>query len=131
MLSPETGSERVSDTSTAGPAPKWASMFPVGSAAVEADMPGDPDGGPSDNGPAGPAPGRRRAAVAAWAPVAVFALLLAVVVGFNFRVINNRSESPPWSAVVTAARNACMQPGMTDYEYSHLWWHVQIPCSRV
>jgi hypothetical protein len=24
-----------------------------------------------------------------------------------------------------------MQPGMADYEYSHLWWHVLIPCSRV
>jgi hypothetical protein len=69
--------------------------------------------------------------VAAWAPVTVFALLLAVVVGFNFRVVNTRSESPPWSAVVTAARQACMQPGMADYEYSHLWWQVLIPCSRV
>ena len=69
--------------------------------------------------------------VAAWGPVTVFALLLAVVVGFNFRVANTRSESPPWSAVVTAARQACMQPGMADYEYSHLWWQVRIPCSRV
>jgi hypothetical protein len=69
--------------------------------------------------------------IAAWTPVTVFALLLAVVVGFNFRVVNTRSESPPWSDVVATARNACMQPGITDYEYSHLWWHVQIPCSRV
>jgi hypothetical protein len=61
----------------------------------------------------------------------VFALLLAVVVGFNFRVVNTRSESPPWTAVVTAARQTCMKPGVAAYEYSHLWWHVQIPCSRV
>jgi hypothetical protein len=70
-------------------------------------------------------------AVVAWAPVTVFALLLAVVVGFNFRVVNTRSESPPWTAVVAAATNACKEPGVADYEYSHLWWHVQIPCSRV
>ena len=72
-----------------------------------------------------------RPVVAAWTPVTVFALLLAVVVGFNFRVVNTRSESPPWSAVVAAARNTCMEPGMADYEYDHLWWYVQIPCSRV
>jgi hypothetical protein len=30
----------------------------------------------------------------AWTPVTVFARLLAVVVGFSFRVVNNRSESP-------------------------------------
>ena len=42
-------------------------------------------------------------AIAAWTPVTVFALLLAVVVGFNFRVVNTRSESPPWTAVVAAA----------------------------
>ena len=80
---------------------------------------------------AAPAGASRRLAVAAWTPVTVFALLLAVVVGFNFRVVNTRSESPPWSAVVTAAKNTCTKPGMSDYEYNHLWWHVQIPCSRV
>ncbi|HVT68781.1 MAG TPA: hypothetical protein VHF26_13605 [Trebonia sp.] len=66
-----------------------------------------------------------------WAPVTVFALLLAVAVGFNFRVVNTRSESPPWTAVVAAASQACMKPGVAGYEYIHLWWHVQIPCSRV
>jgi hypothetical protein len=69
--------------------------------------------------------------VAAWTPVTVFALLLAIVVGFNFRVVNTRSESPPWTAVVAAARQTCMKPGTADYEYSHLWWTVRIPCSRV
>ena len=69
--------------------------------------------------------------VLAWVPVTVFALLLGVVIGFNYRVVNTRSESPPWTAVVAAARQSCMKPGMADYEYSHLWWHVQIPCSRV
>jgi hypothetical protein len=93
---------------------------------------GESGDAPGDGTPAAAAVGASRwPVVAAWTPVTVFALLLAVVVGFNFRVVNTRSESPPWSAVVTAARNACMQPGMTDYEYSHLWWHVQIPCSKV
>jgi hypothetical protein len=73
----------------------------------------------------------RRRQVLAWVPVTVFALLLGVVIGFNYRVVNTRSESPPWTAVVAAARQSCMKPGMADYEYSHLWWHVQIPCSRV
>ncbi|MGH3265476.1 MAG: hypothetical protein ACRDNS_26175 [Trebonia sp.] len=70
-------------------------------------------------------------AVLAWAPVTVFALLLAVVVGFNYRVVNSRSESPPWTAVVATASQSCMQAGVTGYEYSHLWWNVHIPCSRV
>jgi hypothetical protein len=69
--------------------------------------------------------------IAAWTPVTVFALLLAIVVGFNFRVVNTRSESPPWTAVVAAARHTCSKPGTADYEYIHLWWRVQIPCSRV
>jgi hypothetical protein len=70
-------------------------------------------------------------AVATWIPVTAFALLLAVVVGFNFRVINNRSESPPWTAVVATATNTCQQPGMVDYDYRHAWWRLQIPCTRV
>jgi hypothetical protein len=70
-------------------------------------------------------------AVATWIPVTVFALLLAVVVGFNFRVINNRSESPPWTAVVAAATQTCKQAGMVDYDYRHAWWRLQIPCRRV
>jgi hypothetical protein len=92
-----------------------------------------PAGAPGDGAPAtaASAGASRWPAVGSWTPVTVFALLLAVVVGFNFRVVNTRSESPPWSAVVAAARNTCMKPGMADYEYNHLWWHVQIPCSRV
>jgi hypothetical protein len=97
----------------------------------DASSAGEPDGVPGGDVPATAASRRPLPAVAAWAPVTVFALLLAVVVGFNFRVVNTRSESPPWSAVVTAARQACMQPGMADYVYSHLWWQVRIPCSRV
>jgi hypothetical protein len=69
--------------------------------------------------------------IATWTPVTVFALLLAIVVGFNFRVVNTRSESPQWTAVVAAARHSCAKPGTVDYEYIHLWWRVQIPCSRV
>ena len=98
----------------------------------DASSAGEPGDAPGDGtATAAPAGASRRPVVAAWTPVTVFALLLAVVVGFNFRVVNTRSESPPWSAVVAAARNTCMKPGMADYEYSHLWWHVQIPCSRV
>ena len=91
----------------------------------------EPGAVPSGAAPGTAAPRGLGPVVAAWTPVTVFALLLAVVVGFNFRVVNSRSESPPWSAVVTAARQACMQPGMADYQYSHLWWQVLIPCSRV
>jgi hypothetical protein len=69
--------------------------------------------------------------VVAWTPVAVFALLLAVVCGFNFRVQNNRSESPPWTMVVAAAQRTCAKPGMGDYIYRHAWWTVQIPCSKL
>jgi hypothetical protein len=102
--------------------------------AGDASTPGGPDGVPGGDAAlanrrfAGTSP---RLAVAAWTPVTVFALLLAVVVGFNFRVINNRSESPPWTAVVAAATRTCQQPGMGDYDYRHAWWQVQIPCSRV
>lgn len=99
--------------------------------AGDASLAGEPDGAPSGDAPAGVTPAGRLPAVAAWVPVTVFAALLAVVVGFNYRVVNTRSESPPWTAVVTAARQTCMKPGMADYEFSHLWWHVQIPCSRV
>jgi len=97
----------------------------------EASAAGEPDGVPSGDAPATAASRGLRSVVAAWLPVTVFALLLAVVVGFNYRVVNNRSESPPWTAVVAAARQTCMKPGVAGYEYSHLWWHVQIPCSRV
>jgi len=99
--------------------------------ADDASCAGEPDGVPSGDAPATAAARGFLPAVAAWAPVTVFALLLAVVVGFNYRVVNTRSESPPWTAVVAAATNACKEPGVSDYEYSRLWWHVQIPCSRV
>jgi len=99
--------------------------------AHDASLAGEPDGGPSGDASANAASRGQLPVVAAWAPVTVFALLLAVVIGFNYRVVNNRSESPPWTAVVAAARQSCMKPGMAEYEYSHLWWHVYIPCSRV
>jgi hypothetical protein len=109
-----------------------AMLRPRGLADDDAFPAGEPSGAPSGDAPAAASTGAsRRPVVVAWIPVTVFALLLAVVVGFNFRVVNTRSESPPWSAVVAAARISCMKPGMADYEYSHLWWHVQIPCSRV
>jgi hypothetical protein len=90
-----------------------------------------PAGKPDGDAPAAAASRGSWRGVAAWTPVTVFALLLAVVVGFNFRVVNTRSESPPWSAVVAAARQSCEQPGIAEYAYSHLWWTVRIPCSRV
>lgn len=72
-----------------------------------------------------------RSAVAARSPVVVFAVLIAVTCGFNFRVTNNRSESPPWSAVVAAATRSCLKPGTGDYIYRHAWWQLKIPCSKV
>ena len=103
-------------------------LRPRGATASAPD--GQPDGTPTGDTAVTGAP-RRLRSVPAWTPVTVFALLLAIVVGFNFRVVNTRSESPPWTAVVAAARHTCMTPGTADYEYSHLWWTVQIPCSRV
>ena len=76
-------------------------------------------------------PSRGTPSVLKWGPVAVFATLLAVVCGFNYRVVNNRSLSPPWTSVVTAAHMSCQRPGITEYEYRDAWWHVNIPCSRV
>jgi hypothetical protein len=96
---------------------------------------GAPSAGEAGDAPSGDATAtaapRGLRLVAAWTPVTVFALLLAIVVGFNFRVVNTRSESPPWTAVVAAARHTCTKPGTADYQYIHLWWRVQIPCSRV
>jgi hypothetical protein len=69
--------------------------------------------------------------VVAWSPVIVFALVLAVACGFNYRVTNNRSQSPPWTGVVAAATKTCMKPGMGDYRYRHAWWQIKIPCGRV
>jgi hypothetical protein len=74
---------------------------------------------------------RPRSITETWIPVVVFALLLAVTCGFNYRVTNNRSESPPWTAVVAAATRTCMKPGVADYTYRHAWWRVEIPCGRV
>jgi hypothetical protein len=96
-------------------------------------VPGATDGQPdadADEVATAASSGPRRT-VATWTPVALFALLLAVVCGFNFRVTNNRSESPPWTAIVAAASHRCLKPGMADYDYRHAWWQLKIPCSRV
>jgi hypothetical protein len=80
------------------------------------------------------APGRRAGARPAltWFPVAVFAILLAVAVAFNYRVTtNSRSISPAWSGVVAKAAASCQKPGVTSYHFAYQWWYVQIPCSRV
>jgi hypothetical protein len=75
---------------------------------------------------------RPRVAPLAWAPVVVFALVLAVTCGFNYRVTNGRSQSPPWTAVVAAATRTCRNPGNADYFYHHHgWWQFKIPCGRV
>ncbi|HEX4288840.1 MAG TPA: hypothetical protein VH021_07995 [Trebonia sp.] len=75
---------------------------------------------------------RSRSAAIAWSPVVVFALVLAVTIGFNYRVTNGRSQSPPWTAVVAAATRTCMRPGEADYFYHHHgWWQFKIPCGRV
>jgi hypothetical protein len=80
-----------------------------------------------------PAGGPRRAPrpATAWGPVAAFTVLLGVACGFNFRVHNNRSESPPWTGVVAAAQQRCQKPTLGDYIYRHAWWTVKIPCDRV
>ncbi|MGD0703510.1 MAG: hypothetical protein ABSA02_26960 [Trebonia sp.] len=76
--------------------------------------------------------GASRARVAfGWLPVAGLAVLLAVAVTLNFRVTNGRTSSPPWTSVVARATTACAHPGVTSYVYSHEWWQVTIPCSRV
>jgi hypothetical protein len=94
-----------------------------------ADQAAEPDPAPD---PA-PAPAvRPRPAAVAWAPVVVFALVLAVTCGFNYRVTNGRSASPAWTGVVAAATQKCMKPGMADYYYHHHgWWQFKIPCGRV
>jgi hypothetical protein len=75
---------------------------------------------------------RSRSAAIAWSPVVVFALVLAVTIGFNYRVTNGRSQSPPWTAVVAAATRTCMRHGEADYFYHHHgWWQFKIPCGRV
>jgi hypothetical protein len=81
--------------------------------------------------PRAPTP-RPRSAAGAWTPVVVFALVLAVTCGFNYRVTNGRSASPAWTSVVAAATQKCMKPGMADYYYHHHgWWQFKIPCGRV
>jgi hypothetical protein len=81
-------------------------------------------------------PRRREAASRAraafgWLPVAAFAVLLAVAVTLNFRVTNGRTSSPPWTSVVARATSACAHPGVTSYLYTHEWWQITIPCTRV
>jgi len=68
-----------------------------------------------------------------WLPVGVFAALLLVVIGFNYRVTNNgRAESPAWTSVVANATRECAaQPGLTSVLYQHAWWRVHIPCDRL
>src|SRR5690348_16768295 len=56
MLRPDTGSERVSDTGTAAPAPKCTSTSPLGSAAVEAStQPSGETANPAVTAPVPPA----------------------------------------------------------------------------
>lgn len=91
-------------------------------------------------GPAGPGRPRWRRG-AAWCPVAVFALLLAVVVGINYRVTNDRTNGGAWSATLATAQRVCGTPEgrkylehhvrAGEYLYHHMWWTLYIPCSRV
>jgi hypothetical protein len=75
---------------------------------------------------------RPRWAAVAWTPVVVFALVLAVTCGFNYRVTNGRSASPAWTSIVAAATQKCMKPGTADYYFHHHgWWQFKIPCGRV
>jgi hypothetical protein len=64
-------------------------------------------------------------------PVAGFTVLLAVAVTLNFRVVNGRTSSPPWTSVAATAKAACLaQPSAAYYHYAHEWWWVNIPCNR-
>ena len=60
-----------------------------------------------------------------------FTVLLAVAVALNFLVTNGRTNSPPWTTVVTQAETACARPGVTAYTYTHEWWQTRIPCSKL
>lgn len=73
----------------------------------------------------------RTRSVLSWLPVSGLAVLLAVAVTLNFRVVNGRTTSPPWTSVVARAQLACARPGVLVYTYSHEWWHLNIPCSRL
>jgi hypothetical protein len=66
-----------------------------------------------------------------WLPVAWVATLIAIALVLNFRVSNGRTTSPPWTSVVAHARTACAQPGVTAYTYTHEWWQLKIPCTRL
>jgi hypothetical protein len=87
-------------------------------------------------------PGRLRGRrVVTWFPVAAFAVILAVTVGFNYRVTNYRNTGGSWTATVAKAQQMCGTPkgqeylerhlGVDEYLYHHYWWKVYIPCSRV
>lgn len=67
-----------------------------------------------------------------WLPVTGFAVLLVVAVGLNFRVVNGRTTSPPWTSVVATARAACIaHPSLQQYHWAHSWWYVNIPCDKL
>ncbi len=124
---------RLRPRGAAGAAARSADQ-PDGQAADPDPEPGpDPDPDPGPGPAAAPAPAvRRRSAAITWVPVAVFALVLSVTCGFNYRVTNGRSENPAWTAIVAAATQKCMKPGMADYYYHHHgWWQFKIPCERV
>ena len=99
----------------------------------EPDAPDAPDGEAAARDASARTPARRpRSAAVAWTPVVAFAMVLAVTIGFNYRVINARSESPAWTAIVASATQKCMKPGMGDYYFHHHgWWQFKIPCGRV
>ena len=93
--------------------------------------------------PRGPAdPGRPRwRPVVTWCPVAVFTLLLVIVISFNYRVTNDRTNGGAWSTTLATAQRMCGTPEgrkylerhiHTDkYLYHHMWWTILIPCSKV
>lgn len=73
---------------------------------------------------------RARTAVR-WLPLAGVAVMLVVAVTLNFRVVNGRSNSQPWTSVISNAQAACATPGVTSFQYVHEWWSLSIPCSKV
>jgi hypothetical protein len=80
---------------------------------------------------AAPAAPRRRLEAGTLYPALAFATLLAIACVLNYRVTNERSESPAWSTVIARAHVHCERPGVTSYLYKHAWYRLPIPCSRV
>ncbi|WP_203910294.1 hypothetical protein [Rhizocola hellebori] len=65
-------------------------------------------------------------------PALVLIAVMVVVAAVNFRADNRRSETWPWSDLVSQATLACQsQPIDSHVVWGGYWWRVTIPCDRV